>query len=235
MQVLQATLQKLGKPYADGIFHLSYGMVDLPTGKMKSREGTVVDADELVRDVIAAARAATLEKGKTEGLSEAETEQLYHTLGLGALKYYLLKVDPKKRMLFNPEESVSLEGDTGPFIQYSHARIAAIRRKAAELGLAEKSAFDELRTLHPAERELVQELARYAGVVQEAARTSSPAVAAQYAYDLAKAYNRFYTQVPIFAETDELRRSLRLALSARVGEQLKVTLNLLGIEAPERM
>ena len=235
MQVLQATLQKLGKPYADGIFHLSYGMVDLPTGKMKSREGTVVDADELVRDVIAAARAATLEKGKTEGLSEAETEQLYHTLGLGALKYYLLKVDPKKRMLFNPEESVSLEGDTGPFIQYSHARIAAIRRKAAELGLAEKSAFDELRTLHPAERELVQELARYAGVVQEAARTSSPAVVAQYAYDLAKAYNRFYTQVPIFAETDELRRSLRLALSARVGEQLKVTLNLLGIEAPERM
>ena len=138
-------------------------------------------------------------------------------------------------MLFNPEESVSLEGDTGPFIQYSHARIAAIRRKAAEQGLPSEPAFDGLTTLHPAERELIQELARYAGVVQEAARTSSPAVVAQYAYELAKAYNRFYAQVPIFAETDEARRSLRLALSARVGEQIKATLNLLGIEAPERM
>ncbi len=235
MQVLQAALKKLGKPYADGIFHLSYGMVDLPSGKMKSREGTVVDADELVRDVIAAARAATLEKGKTEGLSEAETEQLYHTLGLGALKYYLLKVDPKKRMLFNPEESVSLEGDTGPFIQYSHARIRAIRRKAAEQGLGETVDFAQLTELHPAERELVQELARYAGVVAEAARNSSPAVVAQYCYELAKAYNRFYTQVPIFNETDELRRGLRLALSARVGEQLKAALSLLGIQAPERM
>ncbi|WP_375419367.1 arginine--tRNA ligase [uncultured Hymenobacter sp.] len=235
MQVLQATLKKLGKPYADGIQHLSYGMVDLPSGKMKSREGTVVDADELVRDVVAAAKAATLEKGKTEGLSDAESEQLYHTLGLGALKYYLLKVDPKKRMLFNPEESVSLEGDTGPFIQYSHARIAAIRRKAAEQGLSETADFEQLTTLHPAERELVQELARYAGVVTEAARTSSPAVVTQYAYELAKAYNRFYTQVPIFAETDELRRGLRVALSARTGEQLKAALGLLGIQAPERM
>ena len=235
MQVLQAALKKLGKPYADGIFHLSYGMVDLPSGKMKSREGTVVDADELVRDVIAAARAATLEKGKTEGLSETETEQLYYTLGLGALKYYLLKVDPKKRMLFNPEESVSLEGDTGPFIQYAHARIAAIRRKAAGQGLREDVDFGQFTELHPAERELVQELARYAGVVAEAARNSSPAVVAQYAYELAKAYNRFYAQVPIFNEADEARRGLRLALSARVGEQLKAALGLLGIQAPERM
>ncbi len=235
MQVLQATLKKLGKPYADAIHHLSYGMVDLPSGKMKSREGTVVDADELVRDVVAAAKAATLEKGKTEGLSDSELEELYRLLGLGALKYYLLKVDPKKRMLFNPEESVSLEGHTGPFIQYSYARIAAIRRKAAELGLAESADFGALAALVPTERELVQELARYPAVVADAARTLSPAVVAQYAYDLAKAYNRFYAEVSIFQEPDALKRGLRVALSARVGEQIKVALGLLGIQVPERM
>ena len=235
MQVLQATLKKLGKPYADAIHHLSYGMVDLPTGKMKTREGTVVDADELVRDVIAAAKAATLEKGKTEGLGDEELEELYHMLGLGALKYYLLKVDPKKRMLFNPEESVSLEGHTGPFIQYSHARIAAIRRKAAELGIDETADWSSITSLEGTERELVQELARYASVVTEAARNLSPAVIAQYAYDLAKAYNRFYAEVSIFQETDVAKRSLRVALSARVGEQIKQSLGLLGMQVPERM
>ncbi|MBF9144208.1 arginine--tRNA ligase [Hymenobacter properus] len=235
MQVLQATLKKLGKPYADAIHHLSYGMVDLPSGKMKSREGTVVDADELVRDVVAAAKAATLEKGKTEGLNDEELEELYHTLGLGALKYYLLKVDPKKRMLFNPEESVSLEGHTGPFIQYSHARIAAIRRKAAELGIDESADWSSIAGLEATEQELIQELARYAGVVAEAARNLSPAVIAQYAYDLAKAYNRFYAEVSIFQETDPAKRSLRVALSARVGEQIKAAMGLLGIQVPERM
>jgi arginyl-tRNA synthetase len=235
MQVLQATLQKLGKPYADAIHHLSYGMVDLPSGKMKSREGTVVDADELVREVVDAAREATLAKGKTEGLSEDELAQLYHMLGLGALKYYLLKVDPKKRMLFNPEESVSLEGHTGPFIQYSHARIAAIRRKAAELGIAETADWTSITELATTEAELVQELARYPAVVAEAARSYSPAVVAQYAYDVAKAYNRFYSEVPIFQEADVLKRSLRVALSARTGETIKVALGLLGIQVPERM
>ncbi|GAB2875512.1 arginine--tRNA ligase [Hymenobacter ruber] len=235
MQVLQATLKKLGKPYADAIHHLSYGMVDLPTGKMKTREGTVVDADELVRDVEEAAKAATLEKGKTEGLSDTELEELYHMLGLGALKYYLLKVDPKKRMLFNPEESVSLEGHTGPFIQYSHARIAAIRRKAAELGIDETADWSQISSLEGTERELVQELARYSAVVAEAARNLSPAVIAQYAYDLAKAYNRFYAEVSIFQETDVAKRSLRVALSARVGEQIKQSLKLLGMQVPERM
>jgi arginyl-tRNA synthetase len=235
MQVLQATLKKLGKPYADAIHHLSYGMVDLPSGKMKSREGTVVDADELVRDVVAAAKAATLEKGKTEGLSDEELEELYHMLGLGALKYYLLKVDPKKRMLFNPEESVSLEGHTGPFIQYSHARIAAIRRKAAELGIDGQADWSQLAALEPTEQELIQELARYASVVAEAARNLSPAVIAQYAYDLAKAYNRFYAEVSIFQETDAAKRSLRVALSSRVGEQIKAAMGLLGIQVPERM
>ena len=235
MQVLQATLKKLGKPYADAIHHLSYGMVDLPTGKMKTREGTVVDADELVRDVIAAAKAATLEKGKTEGLADAELEELYYMLGLGALKYYLLKVDPKKRMLFNPEESVNLEGDTGPFIQYSHSRTAAVRRKAVELGVDETADWATVTELHSADSELIQELARYPSVVAEAAKNLSPAVVAQYAYDLARNYNRFYAKVPIFAETDLAKRNLRLALSARTGEQIKAAFGLLGIQVPERM
>ncbi|WP_345073410.1 arginine--tRNA ligase [Hymenobacter fastidiosus] len=235
MQVLKAVLKKLGKPYADAIYHLSYGMVDLPSGKMKSREGTVVDADELVREVVAAAKAATLEKGKIEGLSEDEQRQLFHTLGLGALKYYLLKVDPRKRMLFNPEESVKLEGDTGPFIQYSHARIAAIRRKAAELGIAEDADLSALTALPASARGLVQELARYAGVVTEAARTFSPAVVAQFAYDVARAYNRFYTEVKIFTEPDATSRAFFVALSAQTGRTIKASMKLLGIEVPERM
>ena len=235
MQVLQATLKKLGKPYAEAIHHLSYGMVDLPTGKMKTREGTVVDADELVRDVIAAAKEATLQKGKVEGLTETELDELYHLLGLGALKYYLLKVDPKKRMLFNPEESVNLEGDTGPFIQYSHSRTAAVRRKAAELGVDESTELVAVAELHSADSELIQELARYATVVADAAKSLSPAVIAQYAYDLARTYNRFYAKVPIFAEADLAKRNLRLALSARTGEQIKAAFGLLGIQVPERM
>ncbi|RSK44134.1 arginine--tRNA ligase [Hymenobacter perfusus] len=235
MQVLRAVLQKLGKPYADAIYHLSYGMVDLPSGKMKSREGTVVDADELVREVVEAAKAATLEKGKTEGLSDDELAQLYHMLGLGALKYYLLKVDPKKRMLFNPEESVKLEGDTGPFVQYSHARIAAILRKAAEMGISPAADLSALPELPGAARELVQELGRYAGVVQEAARTFSPAVVAQYAYEVARAYNRFYTDIKIFTEPNETSRSFYVALSAQTGQTIKTSLGLLGIQVPERM
>ncbi|TYZ06064.1 arginine--tRNA ligase [Hymenobacter lutimineralis] len=235
MQVLKAVLKKLGKPYADAIYHLSYGMVDLPSGKMKSREGTVVDADELVREVVEAAKTATLEKGKTEGLTEQEAARLYHMLGLGALKYYLLKVDPKKRMLFNPEESVSLEGHTGPFIQYSHARISAIRRKAAELGIAEDAPLTGITELHATERELVQELARYAAVVAEAARTQSPAVVAQYAYDVAKAYNRVYTEVEIFRENDAAKKAFRVALSAQTAQAIKASMGLLGIEVPERM
>jgi arginyl-tRNA synthetase len=235
MQVLKAVLQKLGKPYAAAIYHLSYGMVDLPSGKMKSREGTVVDADELVREVVEAAKAATLEKGKTEGLTDEQAAELYHMLGLGALKYYLLKVDPKKRMLFNPEESVSLEGHTGPFIQYSHARIAAIRRKAAELGIAEDAPLTGLTALHDTERELVQELARYGAVVAEAARTQSPAVVAQYAYDVAKVYNRVYTEVEILREADATKRAFRVALSAQTARAIKASMGLLGIQVPERM
>ena len=235
MQVLKAVLAKLGKPYADAIYHLSYGMVDLPSGKMKSREGTVVDADELVREVVEAAKQATLEKGKIEGLSEEEAAQLFHMLGLGALKYYLLKVDPKKRMLFNPEESVSLEGHTGPFIQYSHARISSILRKAAEQGVGVDASLTSLAEIHDTEREMIQELGRYAAVVAEAARAQSPALVAQYAYDVAKAYNRFYTEVPIFIEPDAAKKAFRVALSAQTARAIKSSMGLLGIQVPERM
>ena len=235
MQVLKAVLAKLGKPYADAIYHLSYGMVDLPSGKMKSREGTVVDADELVREVVEAAKQATLEKGKIEGLSDEEAAQLFHMLGLGALKYYLLKVDPKKRMLFNPEESVSLEGHTGPFIQYSHARISSILRKAAEQGVGVDDSLTSLTEIHDTEREMIQELGRYAAVVAEAARAQSPALVAQYAYDVAKAYNRFYTEVPIFIEPDAAKKAFRVALSAQTARAIKSSMGLLGIQVPERM
>ena len=238
MQVLRAVLQKLGKPYAEAIHHLSYGMVDLPSGKMKSREGTVVDADELVAEVVEAAKAATLEKGKIEGMSEDEQAQLFYTLGLGALKYYLLKVDPKKRMLFNPAESVRLEGDTGPFIQYSAARIAAIQRRAAQEGVG-KVDLAAINKLHPVEAEVIQELARYNSVVAEAAVAYSPAIVAQYAYDVAKAYNRFYQvkELRIFDNpaNDPLKKAFRVALSAETGKALKASLGLLGIAVPERM
>jgi arginyl-tRNA synthetase len=234
MQVLKLVLKKLGKPYADAIYHLSYGMVDLPSGKMKSREGTVVDADELVQEVTDAARQTTAELGKIEGLSEQEAAQLYHTLGLGALKYYLLKVDPKKRMLFDPNESVQLQGHTGPFIQYTHARIAQLRRKAAEMGIQPELSA-EATDLHETEREVVQLLAGYATAVAEAAKAYSPAVIAQYAYELAKAYNRFYGEMQVLKEADADKRSLRVALSAQVADTLRQSLKLLGITAPERM
>jgi arginyl-tRNA synthetase len=234
MQVLKLVLKKLGKPYADAIHHLSYGMVDLPSGKMKSREGTVVDADELVQEVTDAARQTTAELGKIEGLSESEAEQLYHTLGLGALKYYLLKVDPKKRMLFDPNESVQLHGHTGPFIQYTHARIAQLRRKAAEMGIQPELSADAI-DLHETEREVVQLVGSYPAAVADAAKAYSPAVLAQYAYDLAKAYNRFYGEMQVLKEPDAAKRSLRVALSAQVADTLRQSLKLLGIQAPERM
>jgi len=236
MQVLKAILQKMGKPYAQGILHLSYGMVDLPTGKMKSREGTVVDADELVAEMVETARQRTDELGKIEGLSELEAQQLYLTLAMGALKYFLLKVDPKKRMLFNPEESINFQGNTGPFIQYTHARIAAIMRKAAELDItAEVNRFENLTNLHETEAEVVALLASYPKVVAEAANLFAPSVIGQYAYDLAKAYNRFYTEVSIFQETDPAALAFRVALSGKVAESIKTTMRLLGINVPDRM
>ncbi|GAA4302408.1 arginine--tRNA ligase [Nibribacter koreensis] len=235
-QVLKATLKKLGKPYADGIFHLSYGMVDLPSGKMKSREGTVVDADELVAEMIETARQKTNELGKIDGFSKEEAEQLYHTLAMGALKYFLLKVDPKKRMLFNPEESIDFKGHTGPFIQYTHARIAAILRKANELGIASESQdFQEIEVLHETERDALILLNTAGQVVEDAARNYAPSIVAQYAFDLAKAYNRFYTEVPIFQESNAQVLSFRIAFSRQVAQTLRQTMGLLGIAVPDRM
>jgi arginyl-tRNA synthetase len=234
--VLKAVLKKLGKPYAEGIYHLSYGMVDLPSGKMKSREGTVVDADELVQEMIDTARQQTEELGKIEGFTPEEAQQLYHTLAMGALKYFLLKVDPKKRMLFNPQESIDFRGNTGPFIQYTHARISAILRKAAEMGIGvEATSFNNFETLHEAEQEVITLLANYPEVVLEAGKLFAPSVIANYAYELAKAYNRFYQEISIFNETDEQARNFRIALSAMVARFVRKSMALLGIEVPERM
>ncbi|SFH19536.1 arginine--tRNA ligase [Pontibacter chinhatensis] len=235
-QVLKATLKKLGKPYADGIFHLSYGMVDLPSGKMKSREGTVVDADELVQEMVDTARQQTEELGKIEGFTEEQAQELYHTLAMGALKYFLLKVDPKKRMLFNPQESIDFRGNTGPFVQYTHARISAILRKAGEMGIKyDPAAFENFENLHEVEQEVITQLVNFPAVIKEAGSLYAPSIIANYAYELAKAYNRFYQEISIFNETDEQARSFRIALSAMVARFVRESMKLLGIQVPERM
>ena len=233
-KVLFTILKKLGRPYADGLYHLSYGMVDLPSGKMKSREGTVVDADDLIDEVVKAAREQTEALGKIEDFSEAQAEDLYRMLGVGALKYFLLKVDPKKRMLFNPEESVQLQGNTAPFIQYTHARIAAIARKAQSDGIATDT-VPTVPALQVAERELIVLLNEFPAKISLAAEEYAPSVLAQYAYDLAKAYNRFYTDVPIFGEERSELVRFRVTLSVTVAQTIKHAMDLLGIEVPERM
>ncbi len=235
--VLFKILKKLGKPYSEGMYHLSYGMVDLPSGKMKSREGTVVDADDLVQEVKNAAAKITSELGKIEGLSEEAAEELYAMIGLGALKFFLLKVDPKKRMLFNPEESVQLQGNTGPFVQYTHARIAAIIRKATEsnYNYEDTSFMDNLQEMNENEKEVTLLLANYQEKLKEAARNYDPSVIAQYIFDLAKEYNRFYADVPIFNEKDENIINFRVALSKKVAETIKSGMLLLGIKVPDRM
>ena len=233
-KVLFAILKKLRRPYADGLYHLSYGMVDLPSGKMKSREGTVVDADDLIHTVTEAARQQTEQLGKIEDFTEAQAQELYHVLGVGALKYFLLKVDPKKRMLFNPEESVQLQGNTAPFIQYTHARIAAIVRKAQADGIATDQ-VPEIERLEPSEQELIGLLSDLPAKVALAAETYAPSVIAQFAYDLAKAYNRFYTEVPIFGVDDPELIAFRVTVSATVAQTIRHTMGLLGIGVPERM
>lgn len=240
MKVLKAILKKFEKPYAEGIRHLSYGMVDLPSGKMKSREGTVVDADDLLQEMFETAEKHTKELGKTDDFTEEQVQKLYRTLGLGALKYFILKVDPKKRMLFNPEESIDFQGHTGPFIQYTHARISAILRKADQLGvlktLAENNYKIHVRDrIEPSERELILMLREYPTKLQAAAEEYSPAFMAQYVYDLAKSYNRFYAEVPIFGEPDKDVFRFRISLSRMTAYFVKKSCRLLGIEVPERM
>jgi arginyl-tRNA synthetase len=231
-KVLFLILKKLGYAWADQLYHLSYGLVDLPSGKMKSREGTVVDADDLLDEMESTARALSEELGKTEGLGEAEKAQLYRVLGHGALKYFILKVDPRKRMVFNPEESIDFNGHTGPFIQYSHARIKSILRKAE--GRATTWNWSDV-TVDERSKELIQTLDRFPQAVEQAARAYSPAVVAQFAYDLAKAFNAFYQSNPILnAESDALV-AFRVELCGTTASALRRALEMLGIEAPERM
>ena len=230
-KVLFLILKKLGFDWAKHLFHLSYGMVELPSGKMKSREGTVVDADDLMDEMTETAAIISKELGKLEGYSEDEKQKLYKIIGLGALKYFMLKVDPKKSMLFNPEESVDFAGNTGPFIQYTYARIQSILRKAN---------FDYSETittliLHPKEKELLKMLEMYPRIIQNAANQLSPALIANYTYDLVKEYNSFYQTVPILPETDLTLKKFRVQLSQKVGETIKSAFSLLGIEVPERM
>ena len=234
-KVLFKIMEKLGKPYADGLFHLSYGMVDLPSGKMKSREGTVVDADDLMEEMFQTAQKQTEELGKIEGLSDGEARQLYKTLGLGALKYFLLKVDPKKRMLFNPQESIEFQGNTGPFIQYTHARISAILRRAKEIGTPMDFRPGEVGSLHERELMLIYKISQFPKAIQQAAEEYAPYLVAQYVYDLAKEYNGFYQEVSIFNETDENLLRMRVILSSVTARVIKQSMRLLGIDVPTRM
>ena len=228
-KVLFLVLKKLGYTWANNCFHLSYGMVDLPSGKMKSREGTVVDADDLIADVIASAKEMTKERGHLEGMSESQKEKLFSQIGMGGLKYFLLKVDPKKRMLFNPEESIELNGNTGPFIQYAHARIHSLLLKAGGY-----SDFKSTQLLIE-EKELVKFIAQYPEIVKAAGAEFSPAIIANYAFELVKLFNHFYQTVPILIEKDELVKNLRLVLCEVVSDIINRSLNLLGIESPEKM
>jgi arginyl-tRNA synthetase len=235
-KVLFAILDKLGYAWAKKCYHLSYGMVDLPSGKMKSREGTVVDADDLMNEMVSDAEALTRQLGKIEDLTPAEAQELFEIIGLGALKFFLLKVDPKKRMLFDPQESIQLQGFTGPFIQYTHARIKALLRKAAQEGIDYSAqSFSALQQLEAAERQVVQVLSRYEEKVREAAAVYSPAVIANYAYELAREYNQFYQTIPVLAETNAPKKHFRLALSETVARVIAHAMQLLGIRVPERM
>ncbi len=233
-EVLFKILKKLGRPYAEGCYHLSYGMVDLPSGKMKSREGTVVDADDLMQEMKDTARERTNELGKIDGFTPEEAEELYSTLAMGALKYFLLKVDPKKRMLFNPAESIDFQGNTGPFIQYTHARICSILKKAEgqNINIEEASAYT---SLHEVEREIIFALSEYPRKVADAGREYSPALIAQYVYDLAKSYNRLFAELSIFSAESPEAMQFRVQLSKAVGETIKKAMALLGIKVPTRM
>lgn len=234
-KVLFLILGKLGYGWAKECYHLSYGMVDLPTGKMKSREGTVVDADDLMQEMVEEAEKQTRELGKVEEIDETQAKDLFEMIGIGALKYFLLKVDPKKRMMFDPAESIQLQGHTGPFIQYTHARIRALIRKAELMSLKPDEDMASVATLEPAERDVLFMISQYPLKLQEAAREYAPSAIANYAYDLAKGYNQFYQSIPIFAETDHSKLKFRIAFSRVVADLLKKSMWILGIRVPEKM
>ncbi len=232
-QVLSLLLDRLGFKWGKDLVHFSYGMVELPQGKMKSREGTVVDADDLMDEMVNTARQVSEELGKLDGCTDEEIKQITEMVGMGALKYFLLKVDPRRNMMFNPKESIDFNGNTGPFIQYTYARIRSVLRKAEEAGMT----IGDYLGVKPGEREiaLIQRLADFPSVVEEAGRTYSPALIANYAYDLVKEYNQFYHDCSILRETDEAVRSLRLTLSRVTAETVRSAMSLLGIQVPERM
>jgi arginyl-tRNA synthetase len=230
-QVLFLILQKLGFKWAKNLFHLSYGMVDLPSGKMKSREGTVVDADDLIESMTKTARDISEALGKMTDFTEEEKAALYKTIGLGSLKYYILKVDPKKRILFNPEESVDFQGNAAPYIQMAYARIQSIIRNSTLVPSQISGAYK----LEAKEKEVLKTLQLFPDVIQQAASNYSPALVANYTYDLVKVFNSFYQNVPIFAADDNKEIQFRVALCASVGDVIKTAFSLLGINVPERM
>ena len=232
MKVLKLVCKKLGMPFAGGIYHLSYGMVELPTGKMKSREGTVVDADDIVDEMISTAKHHTEELGKVKDFEEHELQQLYETLGLGAMKFYLLRVEPKKKMVFNPEESIDFHGFTGPFVQYTYARIQSIIRKVGDLPTADRRPSTDLL---PLERELILTMERYSSVIEEAANELNPSVIANYIFHLAKTFNSFYTEHSIANAENKEKKQLRLHIATMTANVIKSSMQLLGIKVPERM
>lgn len=234
-KVLSILLDKLGFEWGKDLVHFSYGMVELPEGKMKSREGTVVDADDLMEEMIDTAREMSKELGKLEGYSDEDAEEVFRMVALGALKYFMLKVDPKKNMTFNPKESIDFNGNTGPFIQYTHARIKSIFRKASDKGIAWSGSAPLSVTLNTKENNLVRSVSNFPNVVQEAGAAFSPALIANYVYELAKEYNQFYHDSPILFEEDEQVRNMRMALCYVVSETIKKGMWLLGADVPERM
>ncbi len=234
-QVLSILLDKLGYSWGKDLHHFSYGMVELPQGKMKSREGTVVDADDLMAGMIDVARKTSEELGKLDGYSEEEALETFKTIALGALKYFILKVDPKKNMLFNPEESIDFNGNTGPFIQYTHARIRSVLRKAGDQDIDLNYELDKSLNFSLKEKELIKSISLFPGVVAEAGEMYSPALIANYVYDLVKEYNQFYHDHSILAENDEAVRNFRLVLSETVAKIVKLGMSLMGISVPERM
>ena len=234
-QVLKLILSKLGYSWADSIYHLSYGMVELPEGKMKSREGTVVDADDLIADMISTARSMSAELGKLDGCTEAEAASISRMIGLGALKYFILKVDPKKTMLFDPRESIDFNGNTGPFIQYTHARICSVLRKASEMQISVSGTIPSDAVLADKEIALIKQLQEYRSTVQQAAENLSPAMVANYCFDLAKEFNQYYHDFSFLKEEDSSVRQNRLLLARETARILRRGMSLLGIDVPERM
>jgi len=234
-QVLSILLDKLGFEFGKGLVHFSYGMVELPEGKMKSREGTVVDADDLMEEMVSTAREISQELGKLDGLTTDEAERIVSMVGLGSLKYFMLKVDPRKNMTFNPKESIDFNGNTGPFIQYTYARICSVLRKAAEQGIVLPAELPGDISLSEKEEGLIQLSADFASVIKEAGSEYSPAIVANYIYDLVKEYNHFYHDFSILREENSKIKAFRLVLSANVAKVVKSGMSLLGIDVPERM